>query len=43
VDDANEDLSVSVFFDYDNIVKGVYTVEIYMDGYLIGEDELALN
>lgn len=43
VDYANEDLSVSVFFDYDNIVKGVYTVEIYMDGYLIGEDELALN
>ena len=43
VDYANEDLSVSLFFDYDNIVKGVYTVEIYMDGYLIGTDELALN
>lgn len=43
VDYANEDLSVRLFFDYDNIVKGVYTVEIYMDGYQIGTDELALN
>lgn len=43
VDYNNEDLSTRLFFDYDNIVKGVYRVEIYMDGYLIGEEELALQ
>lgn len=43
VDYENVELPVSLFFNWDNIVKGVYTAEIYMDGYLIGDTELALN
>lgn len=43
VDYENDELPVSIFFDWDSIVKGVYTVEIYMDGYFIGDAELALN
>lgn len=43
VDYDNKDLDVSIFYNYDNITPGVYKVEIYMDGYLIGEAELALR
>lgn len=43
VDYDNKDLDVSVFFNYEDITSGVYKVEIYMDGYLIGETELALR
>ncbi len=43
VDYDNKDLDVSIFFNYDNITSGVYTVEVYMDDYLIGESELALR
>lgn len=43
VDYDNKDLDVSIFFNYDDIVSGLYKVEIYMDGYLIGETELALR
>ncbi len=43
VDYDNKDLDVSVFFNYDGITSGLYKVEVYMDGYLIGENELALR
>lgn len=43
VDYDNKDLDVSIFFNYADIVSGVYKVEIYMDGYLIGETELAMR
>ena len=43
VDYDNKDLDVSIFYNYDNITPGVYKVEIYMDGYMIGEAELALR
>lgn len=43
VDYDNKDLDVSIFFNYDQITSGLYKVEIYMDGYLIGEAELALR
>ena len=34
---------MSIFFNYADMTSGVYKVEIYMDGYLIGESELALR
>lgn len=43
VDYDNKDLDVSIFFNYEDITSGLYKVEIYMDGYLIGETELALR
>ena len=43
VDYDNKDLDVSIFFNYADMTAGVYKVEIYMDGYLIGESELALR
>lgn len=43
VDYDNKDLDVSIFFNYDGITAGLYKAEIYMDGYLIGETELALR
>ena len=43
VDYDNKDLDVSVFFNYEGITSGLYKVEVYMDGYLIGENELALR
>lgn len=43
VDYDNKDLDVSIFFNYLDIIPGLYKAEIYMDGYLIGESELALR
>lgn len=43
VDYDNKDLDVSIFFNYADITAGVYTAEIYMDGYLIGSAELSLR
>lgn len=43
VDYDNKDLDVSIYFNYEDITSGVYKVEIYMDGYLIGETELAMR
>ncbi len=43
VDYDNKDLDISIFFSYDDITAGLYKAEIYMDGYLIGETELALR
>ena len=43
VDYDNKDLDVSIFFNHNDIIPGVYKVEIYMDGYMIGEAELALR
>lgn len=43
VDYDNKDLDVSIFFNYPDIASGVHKAEIYMDGYLIGETELALR
>ena len=43
VDYDNKDLDVSIFFNYDGITAGLYKAEVYMDGYLIGETELALR
>ena len=43
VDYDNKDLDVSIFFNYDQIVSGLHKVEVYMDGYQIGEAELALR
>ncbi len=43
VDYDNKDLDVSIFFNYDQIVSGLHKVEVYMDGYLIGEAELSLR
>lgn len=43
VDYDNKDLDVSIFFNYMDIVSGLYKAEVYMDGYLIGETELALR
>lgn len=43
VDYDNKDLDVSVFFNYDQLTAGLYKAEVYMDGYLIGEAELALR
>ena len=43
VDYDNKDLDVSIFFNYPEIAPGVHKAEIYMDGYLIGETELALR
>ncbi len=43
VDYDNKDLDVSIFFTYLDLTSGVYKAEIYMDGYLIGETELALR
>lgn len=43
IDYAGEDLDVALFYKNDNIVKGVYTAEVYMDGYLIGSAEVSLR
>lgn len=43
VDYDNKDLDVSIFFNYDQITSGLHKVEVYMDGYMIGEAELALR
>lgn len=43
VDYQNQDLEVSVFFNSNEIEKGVYIAELYMDGYFVGSAELSLR
>ena len=43
IDYNGQDLDVSIYYKYDNITPGVYTAEIYMDGYKIGQAEVSLR
>lgn len=43
IDYDNKDLDVSIFYKYNDITSGVYTAEIYMDGYQIGSAEVSLR
>ena len=43
VDYQNQDLGVSVYYNGTDITDGKYSVEIYMDGYLIGGSEIVLR
>lgn len=43
VDYRGDDLAVSLYYAGDNIDEGTYFVEIYMDGYLIGSNEIILK
>lgn len=43
VDYQNQDLHVNVFYNGGGIVKGKYAVSVYMDGRLIGSNEIILK
>ena len=43
VDYDNRDLDVSIYYNTEVLTAGIYKVEVYMDGYLIGEAELAMR
>ncbi|MCD8072399.1 MAG: hypothetical protein LUE10_04355 [Alistipes sp.] len=43
VDYQNEDLPVSIFYNGTGITSGVYSVEVYIDGYLSGSSEVVLR
>ena len=43
IDYQNDDLDVGLFYNGDGIVSGKYSVQIYMDGYLIGSTEMILK
>ncbi|MCC8034416.1 MAG: hypothetical protein LIO77_00580 [Rikenellaceae bacterium] len=43
VDYQNEDLTVSIFYNGTGITSGVYSVEVYIDGYLSGSSEVVLR
>lgn len=43
VDYQGEDLSVSVYYNGGGLIPGKYTVMVYMDGYMIGTNEIILK
>ena len=43
VDYQGEDLPVAIYFGGESITEGRYNVELYMDGYLIGTNEIILQ
>ena len=43
IDYDGQDLDVSIYFKYDSLTPGVYSAEIYMDGYQIGSAEVSLR
>lgn len=43
IDYQNKDLNVNVFYNGNNIVKGKYSVQVYMDNQLIGSNEIILK
>ncbi len=43
VDYQNTDLPVSIFYDGSGFIDGVYKVELYTEGYLIGSSEIAVK
>lgn len=43
IDYQNQDLSVNVYYNGGNIVAGKYTVLVYMDGQMIGSNEISLK
>lgn len=43
VDYQGEDLPVAIYFGGESITEGRYNIELYMDGYLIGTNEIILQ
>lgn len=43
VDYQNKDLNVGIYYNGSDITGGTYRVELYMDGYRIGETEISLR
>lgn len=43
VDYQGEDLSVSVYYNGGGLIPGKYTVLVYMDGYMVGSNEIILK
>lgn len=43
VDYQGEDLPVAIYFGGDSITEGRYNIELFMDGYLIGTNEIILQ
>lgn len=43
IDYNGQDLDVSIYYSNENLTSGVYTAEVYMDGYKIGTAEVSLR